>query len=124
MISLPYPISTNRYWRNNHGRVVTSKEAADYKRTAAMAARYAGFLTPLSGPVEVVVQFHPKLTRKGVASKQRLDIDNVIKVTLDALNNVTYIDDNQVERLSVELAKPIDGGGLSVWVAPIAEVVL
>ena len=78
MIPLPYPISTNRYWRNFRGRMVVSKEAVAYKRLVAIAARYAGLLTPF-GPeveIEVAVQIHPKTTKSGAASKARVDIDN------------------------------------------------
>ena len=119
MISLPYPISTNRYWRSMRGRMVRSKEATAYKKVAAMAARYAGHLKPLTGPVEINIAFHPKRTKKGAASSVRLDLDNAIKVALDSMNGIVFEDDKQVERLTAVLSDPIEGGGLSVWVSAI-----
>jgi crossover junction endodeoxyribonuclease RusA len=67
-------------------------------------------------PVSVEFKLHPKTTKTGEASKTRMDLDNVIKVLLDALNGVAYMDDKQVVRLVGEVSYPVPGGGLSVRV--------
>ena len=51
---------------------------------------------------------------RGQASKVRLDLDNCIKVALDALIGIAYEDDSQVVRLTAEIGEPVEGGGLSV----------
>ncbi|THF64336.1 RusA family crossover junction endodeoxyribonuclease [Pseudothauera rhizosphaerae] len=115
MIILPYPISANRYWRVFGGRVVRSAEAVQYRKDA-------GFLfalsrrRPLAGPVSVHLALHPRENKDGTASRSRLDLDNCIKVALDALNGVAYLDDKQVVRLSAVIAEPIQRGGLGVIV--------
>lgn len=113
MIHLPYPISSNRYWRTFRNRMVRSKEADEFKRVTAHAAFVAGWRV-CDGPVAVALTFHPKTTKQGRASETRLDLDNVIKVTLDALNGVAWVDDRQVVKLLAQLGAAIPGGGLTV----------
>lgn len=92
---------------------VRSKEADEYKRIAAHAAFVAGWRVS-DGPVHVAITLHPKLTKAGKASATRMDLDNCIKVTLDALNGVAYMDDKQVVRLVAEVGDAVPMGGLSV----------
>lgn len=115
MIRLPYPVSANRYWRSFRGMTVRSKEADEYKRIAAHHAYVAGWRV-VDGPVSVAITLHPKATKAGKASATRMDLDNCIKVTLDALNGVAYLDDKQVVRLLAEVGSPVASGGLSVLV--------
>jgi crossover junction endodeoxyribonuclease RusA len=129
MISLPYPISANVYWRNFRGRMVVSKEAEIFKRVAASQAIRAGITHAMSGAIEICIQLHPKMTKakgKGAAgqpraSKTRVDLDNALKVTIDSLIGIAYEDDNQIERISAEIGQPFEGGGLSVWVSQIED---
>ena len=114
---LDYPISANRYWRNFKGRTVVSAEANQYKAVTALLWRSSGL--PLhAGPVTVELLLHPKQTKSGEASKTRMDLDNVLKVAIDALNGVAFVDDKQVRKLVAEVADPVPGGGLSVRVSP------
>jgi crossover junction endodeoxyribonuclease RusA len=117
-VNLPYPISVNRYYRNFRGMTVVSKEAKAYNQEAALRARLAGMRAPLDVPVALHVRLLPKLTRRGVASLVRLDLDNVLKVTIDALNGIAYVDDRQVVRILVDIGNPVPDGGLYVKVSP------
>lgn len=118
-LSLPYPISANRYWRVMNGRAVRSAEADSYKRQVGWIAKAAG-VRVTTDPVHVALTLHPKSTKSGAASSIRLDLDNCIKVALDALNGVAYRDDCQIVRLCAEIGPPLDGGGLSVTVTEAA----
>jgi crossover junction endodeoxyribonuclease RusA len=111
-----YPVSANRYWRNFNGRMVVSAEASQYKQHVALL--WASQSQPFHvGPVEVSILLHPKLTTKGEASRTRIDLDNCIKVAIDALNGVAFADDKQVRKLVAEIAEPVEGGALSVRVS-------
>lgn len=110
---LPYPISANRYWRNFRGITTLSKEAAAYKKEAAQLAMVER-CKPLQGQVSVSLFLHPKLTKKGVASEMRLDLDNCVKVALDSMNGIAYQDDKQITRLFAEIGEPMPNGGLTV----------
>lgn len=120
-IALPYPISANRYWRRSGHAMYVSKEAIAYKKQVQYRTMVCG-TRPIDGPVTVYIFFHPKQKKDGTAYAQRLDIDNVIKVTLDALIGVAYHDDKQVLRLVAEVGEAIPEGGLSVLFKPYERI--
>lgn len=117
-LDLPYPVSANRYWRNQRGRMVRSDEARAYRHQVLRAAIAVGMQPIVGAPVAVELVLMPRATKTGRASKTRLDLDNCIKVVLDALNQIGYTDDRQVVRLVAELGQPTEGGGLAVKVSP------
>lgn len=80
-VQLGYPPSANLYWRTFRGMTVVSAAAKAYKQEAGLRARLAGMRAPFAGPVEVTFRLQPKLTKKGEASKVRIDLSNCIKVT-------------------------------------------
>ena len=87
---LDYPPSANRYWRVFRGMVVKSKEAREYQKSVAL--RFAG-RKPMRGNVIVSLNvFRPR--KSG-------DLDNTVKVLLDALKKIAYVDDSQVVELHV-----------------------
>jgi crossover junction endodeoxyribonuclease RusA len=116
MILLPYPIGSNRLWRNAKGRTIVSREALAWKEETRWRVQAAG-VRPISGAVAVELVLHPRLTVKGRASETRLDVDAPIKPTLDALQGVAYANDKQVVRVSACIGDPIRGGGLSVSIS-------
>ncbi|WP_404562177.1 RusA family crossover junction endodeoxyribonuclease, partial [Neisseria gonorrhoeae] len=49
------------------------------------------------------------------ANKTVIDLDNALKVALDALQGVAYHNDRQVRRIAADYAdEPKQGGGLAV----------
>lgn len=87
-IVLPYPPSANKYWHAWRGRVVKSDHAREYQRSVRLRALVAGALRPLSGSVVLdIVVYRPR---------QIGDLDNCLKVALDALKGIVFIDDRQV----------------------------
>lgn len=91
-LEIPYPPSANRYWRHVGRNVVVSSEARKYReRVRWLALSQLGRAKPLEGDVTVAVTvFRPA---------KRGDLDNCLKVLLDALRGVAYLDDSQVARL-------------------------
>lgn len=84
-LTLPYPPSANRYWRSVRGRVLVSAEARAYKERVRA---YFSRARPLTGPVGIDLRiFRPRKIG---------DLDNAIKVLLDALRGMAYLDDRQV----------------------------
>lgn len=95
---VPYPISANRYWRtrvvvpNGNPRAAfastyVSEEAELYKEVVREFALAEG-LKPLLGEVEVEIHLY-RPQRSG-------DLDNRIKVLLDALREIIYPDDSVI----------------------------
>lgn len=112
MIKLPYPISTNRYWRNSKNGTYISDEGKMFKAT--VQRHYAYIIKPKLHDVELFITIHPKLTKKGIAHKSLIDIDNCGKCVLDSLIGIIYIDDKQVKVLHIRYGEPIDKGGATV----------
>lgn len=94
-LTLPYPPSANRYWRNFRGRTVVSAEATAYKRAAGLECRRQNpYGRPLTGDVVLRLKvFRPR--RAG-------DLSNRIKVLEDALIGIAFVDDSQVVRIEAE----------------------
>lgn len=90
---LPYPPSANNYWRsiviNGRGRVVVSREAKAFKK--AVSAVMAG-VSPLTGPVALTATFY--------RPRKQGDLDNLLKVTCDALKGICYHDDEQIVQIT------------------------
>jgi crossover junction endodeoxyribonuclease RusA len=93
-ITLPVPVSANRYWRNFRGRMVVSQDARAYKEQVAWVAKAAGMNEPLLGDVFVTMRVY--------RPAKRGDLDNYTKVLMDSLNGVAYADDSQIVRIVAE----------------------
>lgn len=126
-MDIPYPISMNRYLRNFRGRTVRSAEAVKYKAAVAAIATDEG-VALLAGPVAVVMVLRPpepkdaaKRAKKDpfwILGVRRIDLDNCLKVALDALQGVAYSDDRQITDLRIRLGTPVPEGGMSIEVKP------
>lgn len=121
---LPYPVSANRYWstfpyldrktRKPKAVTVPTSEAKAFKEEAGWRAKAAGIRAPLTGPVEVRFRLVP-------ANRVCMDLDNALKVSIDALKGIVFDDDSQVYRIVAERADPDPAGGarLEVEVLPL-----
>jgi crossover junction endodeoxyribonuclease RusA len=143
VVTLPYPISGNRYWAT---RIVTPKggkpfvstyvtpEAKQFKESAGWLLRAAGVRAPFVGRVHVHLELWPhrpldwakraKLDPLYWADTvQRLDLDNCRKVVTDALKGIAIDDDRQVWKDSGEVMEP-DGRDacLVVTITPLVKV--
>ncbi len=90
---------------NKRGQVFTPKSTLEEEDHVAEAwNRQVGEM--LSGPIEVHVAYSPTETILHVlpsphgARTLRGDLDNYVKLTLDALNGVAWGDDGQVVRIT------------------------
>lgn len=124
-LTLPYPISSNRYWRpvklGAHISIVPTKEAKAFREQVGYMARAAGCRSPLSGRIAVHLQLYPhrpqdwqaRQRKHGAAwddTVQCIDLTNAEKVLMDALNGIAFGDDKQVRRYSAERMEPDDKG--------------
>ena len=126
VVTLPYPISANRYWAT---RVVTPKggkpmaityvtnEAKQYKETVGWMLRGAGVRRPLKGRVQVDIKLYPHRPQDWAKrakadplywadTVQRLDLDNARKVLNDALKDIAFGDDKCIWKDSGEVMEP------------------
>jgi len=96
ILTLPWPPSVNRYWRQVNGRAILSAEGRRYKQEVSACCIFVG-AKPLSGPVAVdIIAVRP--------DKRRRDLDNLLKATLDSLTPWVWEDDSQVVDLRIRWA--------------------
>ncbi len=118
---LPYPLSSNRYWRpvriGKHITIVPTKEAKAYRESIGWKCRKAGVLAPIHGRVAIDIRLYPHRPQDWAKRAQRdpvgwddtvqcIDLDNANKVLLDALKGVVIEDDRWVRRLTSERMEP------------------
>ena len=134
-LTLPYPISANRYWRpvriGAHITIVPTKEAKAYKEAVGWIARKGAVQQALAGRVHVHLQLFPKRPLDWAKrarldplywddTVQRLDLDNARKVVYDALKGIAFGDDKLVHSDSAEVMVPDGEGRVVVRVTPKA----
>jgi crossover junction endodeoxyribonuclease RusA len=123
VLTLPYPLSANRYWRSyvprGHSRAIVtlSSEAKAYKQEVAWMAKQAGMRHPLQGRVAVDVLLYPQRpldwARRAARDPanwddtvQCIDLDNARKVLYDALKGIAFEDDKWVREDSGRRMEP------------------
>jgi crossover junction endodeoxyribonuclease RusA len=109
---LPLPPSVNRLWRNIGNRTILSREARVYRQTVKSILQCERIET-LVGPIAVDILVFPP-------DRRRRDIDNFPKALLDSLQHAgVFVDDSQIERMSIERREVIPNGRVIVKVEPI-----
>lgn len=102
-ITLPFPPSTNHYWRHvpmGKGRGVRSmisKRGREYSRAVwtLWQKQVVGPPTPIDGDLSVAIHLHPPDRRKR-------DVDNYCKGLLDAMTAAgAWHDDSQIKCLQI-----------------------
>ena len=85
VFEIPLPPSANNYWTISNNRFATTQEAKNYKKE--IFYRLSN-LIPLRGDICLNITIFRRI-RRG-------DLDNFLKVMLDALNGIVYLDDSQI----------------------------
>lgn len=140
-LTLPYPISANRYWATRiiklkgalkpTAMTYVTQEAKAFKDQVEKLAKAAGAISPMLGRVAVAYTLHPhrpldahrRAKRDPVGwedTVQCIDLDNAQKVLLDSLKGVVFEDDKWVREITAKRGEPVDGGKLVVTITPIA----
>jgi Holliday junction resolvase RusA-like endonuclease len=112
------PISQGRPRFSTHGgfaRAYDPKKSRDGKAMVKLCARdavsNAEWEEPLSGPIEMMIQFGIALPKSQYRKRtpvprqwrtKKPDLDNLMKLVKDACSGVVFLDDNQVVRVVAE----------------------
>lgn len=133
---LPAALSANKYWRpvniGKHITIVPTSEAKAYRREVGLMAKAAG-VKPIVGRVALTVRMYParpldwaKRAAKDPDSwddtVRSIDLDNALKVLLDALKNIAFQDDSWVRKIDAERMEPDEHGArVVVTISPIVR---
>lgn len=122
-LTLPYPVSANRYWRTvvnrktGHAMTFVSPEAKSYKSEVGWLAKAAGIRTPLLGRINLEYTLHPKRPQDWESRQRKdpsgwedtvqcMDLDNAQKVLLDSLKDIVFADDKWIRRIVATRGEP------------------
>jgi crossover junction endodeoxyribonuclease RusA len=136
---LPPAISANKYWRpvriGNHITIVPTGEAKAYKQQVHLLALQAR-VKPIVGRVALTVRMYPARpadwAKRAAKSPdawddtvRSIDLDNCLKVLLDALKNVAFADDSWVRKIDAERMEPdAHGSRVVVTITPLVVVAI
>ncbi len=95
-INLPWPPSSNHYWRRNGARYFISSEGQQYRRTTNIECiPYRHYFTD-ADRIKISVEAYPP-------DKRKRDLDNLFKSILDSLQfAAVFKDDSKIDDLSIK----------------------
>jgi crossover junction endodeoxyribonuclease RusA len=111
-LRLPWPPSTNVYYRHVGPRVLISAAGRAYRRTVMgyVTQAFHGRTPQLRVRVAVSITAAPP-------SRRVYDLDNLLKSTLDSLTHGgLWVDDSLIDKLTIERVSPVAGGELRIVV--------
>lgn len=115
-LTLPWPPSVNRYYRNVQGKTLISAEGRQYRKDVeSLLLRGVG---KFEGRVAVEVRCH-------APDRRRRDLDNLGKCLFDSLTHAgVWDDDSQIDDMRLVRCDVVKGGVVMVKIRDIgAEVV-
>ena len=112
-ITLPWPPSSNTYWRYVNNRVITSKKAREYKDLILKLSYTWGNVLFHEERLFIDIKAHPP-------DKRKRDLDNLLKVTIDAIASTgIFQNDSQIDKLIITREHEIKPGTLKVEISKI-----
>lgn len=113
-IALPWPPSANRYWRNVGFKTLVSREAKKYINDVKRLA-FTWKIKIMTGRISLEIYAYPP-------DKRIRDIDNLIKVTQDALVHAgLFVNDSQVDKIVIQRMHVVKEGLLNIFISEIKE---
>lgn len=103
------PVPKARPRQGKGGHTYTPQRTIDAEDAIAWALRAAYKGRPTSQLVTISLAFR-------CATRRRADVDNLAKLVLDAGNGIVYLDDQQVGRLVVDVARGVGKANASTTV--------
>lgn len=112
--TLPYPPSINSYWATFRNRRITTKRGRDYVKLVAEEMIKLNLHSEMvSDDIAFEMTINPPTLRK-------YDVDNFTKGVFDALTKCDFwVDDEQVQKLTVRKGVKIKGGNVEVAITKL-----
>ncbi len=106
---MPWPPTVNTYWRHVGSRVLISEKGKKYKRDIQLLA-LTWKRPKLLGRLSVHIKAFPP-------DKRARDLDNLLKVTLDSLQDAgLFENDSQIDEIFIQRKSPLTGGELLIYI--------
>lgn len=115
ILLLPFPPTTNTYWRTWKGRMILSARGRQYRTDVMAAILGNGKPNTFTGRLAVMIQFSPP-------DRRRRDLDNFTKGLLDALQHAgVYEDDSQIDDLHLKRGPIVEHGEALVIIEQVTQ---
>lgn len=109
-LELPWPPSSNTYWRRNGHRYFITASGIAYRQQVVILARACKHKYSALQRLSVIVEAYPP-------DKRRRDVDNIFKCLLDSLQWAdVYVDDSQIDKLYIERKEVWKPGKVIVFI--------
>ena len=113
-LTLPFAPTVNSYWGFHGARRFVSTRGVYFRYLVAGIVGKLG-MEPLTGRLSVYVAVYPP-------DKRVRDLDNLCKGLLDSLTySKLYIDDSQIDKLTLERKPKFPGGKLELTIDVISD---
>lgn len=99
------PIGKGRPRFTRTGHAYTPAKTQKAERIISIIGKMQWKHEPLTCPVEVKVTFYmprPKAKQPSMVHIKRPDLDNILKLVLDALNGIVWADDNVIWHIDAQ----------------------
>ena len=94
-ITLPWPVSTNVYYRNIAGKTIISEKGRAYRKAVADQVLIQRGAKQYTGRLAIDIDAH-------VPDKRRRDLDNLLKATFDSMTHAgVWLDDSQLDQITI-----------------------
>lgn len=88
------PPSVNAlYNKSKYGHIYKCKKAKDFEKKVKDKFKNGNFILCSKVPIKLYIEFNLKCNVK------KIDLDNMLKITLDSLNGLLYVDDSLIFEL-------------------------
>lgn len=116
-LRLPFPPSTNTYYRMVNNRMLISEKGRKYRQDViGSCLEQLKCFPKLSGRLSVRII-------ATVPDKRRRDLDNMLKATLDSLQHAgVYFDDSQIDDLQIIRSVVSKPGWLDIEIIETKEL--
>jgi crossover junction endodeoxyribonuclease RusA len=114
-LELPYPPSTNTYWRSKRGttRKYISEKGVAFLSEVQSIIEQSGLCLNIDHCVALEIKLYPPDLR-------RRDIDNTLKATFDSLEKSGLIkDDCLITMLNIEKLEKVKGGKMLIKISSL-----
>ena len=110
---LPWPPSTNHYYRMHRGKILISADGRAYRQQIAKQAMVDDWPTYGTARLQVQLDVYPP-------DRRRRDLANIEKCLIDSLeHNGLFVNDEQIDDLRIIRKEVVPGGKITVHIAEL-----
>ncbi|MCP9269687.1 crossover junction endodeoxyribonuclease RusA [Xenorhabdus sp. XENO-1] len=109
-LKLPWPPTVNHYWKHAGRRRYISEKGQKYRQQINEIIQQQQLNINTESRIKISITANPP-------DRRQRDLDNLPKAVFDALTHAEFwVDDNQVDYMSIERGERVAGGRLDIQI--------